>query len=384
MFKSFFSKEPSYLFLLNHVFRYPAPLNLTTMWNFGFLSLVFFLLQIVTGFFLAMHYCSDITLAFNSIQYIVRDVSFGWLLRSLHANGASFLFAMIFLHIARSLYYRCYTLPAYKIWLTGLFVFLLMILTAFIGYVLPWGQMSYWGATVITNLLSTIPVIGSDLVIWVWGGFSVSKPTLARFFSLHYLMPFIVLILIFLHLFYLHNTGSSNPSFLASTVNRAYVNFYPYTILKDINTLLGILFIYIYIVFFLPDILGHSDNYIEANSLVTPAHIVPEWYFLPFYAILRSGPTKLLGVLWMLFSILFFLILPFLTFRTNFFSPYDVYLNQTHSSLSTYFIHPMTAFCFFNVFICLGWLGSQPADYPFVFWSKLTTGLYFILSVLLF
>jgi len=294
----------------NHIVDYPTPVNLSYGWTFGSLSGLCLVIQLVTGIFLAMHYCANTDLAFNSIEHIMRNVNNGWLIRYFHSNGASMFFIVVYIHILRGLYYGSYIYPRSKLWVSGIVIFLLMMGTAFIGYVLPFGQMSLWGSIVITNLLSAIPLIGDSIVVWVWGGFSVDNATLNRFYSLHYLLPFIIAGLAILHLTLLHIDGSSNRLGISTNVSK--ISFYPYCYVKDMLGLLIMFVMLSYLVFFNPNVLGHSDNYIMANSLVTPAHIVPEWYFLPYYAILRSVPHKLFGVILMILSILVLCLLPFI------------------------------------------------------------------------
>jgi len=295
----------------------------------------------------------------------MRDVNYGWLLRYFHSNGASMFFIIVYVHIFRGLYYGSYVYPRSNVWIIGVLILLVMIITAFLGYVLPWGQMSFWGATVITNLCSAIPVFGTDIVYWLWGGFSVDNPTLNRFFSFHFLLPFVLVAMTFVHIFFLHLSGSNNPlgiSFASGT----YVPFYPYYIIKDLFGFIIFMAFWFYFVFFVPNVLGHSDNYIPANPLVTPPHIVPEWYFLPFYAILRAIPDKLSGVLALLFSILILLILPFLTF----------------SFIRTFRFKPASQVIFFFflfVTVLLGWLGSKPVGYPYYELAQIFTIFNFII-----
>lgn len=287
---------------------YPAPTNLTYFWSFGIFALCILIFQIVTGIFLSMFYSCDITTAFSSVERIMRDITLGWLLRYSHANGASFFFIVIYVHIFRGIFYGSYIYPRRLLWTTGVIILLLLIITAFLGYILPWGQMSYWGATVITNLVTVIPIAGQKIVYFLWGGFSVGNPTLTKFFSLHFLLPFVILALVGVHLYLLHSAGSSNPLGISSQTDS--VPFHPYYSIKDLfSVILFFLFLSIYI-FFLPNALGHSDNYLQANSAATPEHIVPEWYFLPFYAVLRAFPNKLLGVILLLAAILVLLLLP--------------------------------------------------------------------------
>jgi ubiquinol-cytochrome c reductase cytochrome b subunit len=319
-------------------------------------------IQIITGVFLAMHYTPNIDLAFASIEHIMRDVNYGWLIRYFHSNGASMFFIVVYIHIARGLYFGSYLKPRHLLWKSGVVLFIVMMATAFMGYVLPWGQMSFWGATVITNLFSAIPFIGESIAYWLWGGFSVNNATLNRFFSLHYLLPFVIAALVFVHLYLLHQQGSSNPLGIESNADR--ISFYPYFYVKDLFGFLVFIVFYSFIVFYYPNVLGHSDNYIEANPLVTPSHIVPEWYFLPFYAILRSIPNKLFGVLLMGFSLIILLFVPYLskmTIRSSYFRP-----------LFSFFFW----FFIFDV-ILLGWVGAKPAEDPFIFVGQLGTFYYF-------
>ena len=367
--------------LYNHFFRYPTPININYFWNLGFISFSFLVIQILSGFFLSLHYSSDVFLAFASIEHIMRDVNYGWLIRFCHSNGASFFFLAVYIHISKNIYYRLYGYDNLKIWVSGLIIFLFMMATAFVGYVLPWGQMSFWGATVITNLFSAVPMVGDSLVYWIWGGFSVDNPTLTRFYSFHYILPFLLLSFVFLHFLFLHEKGSSNPSFISEKLNRFNLTLYPYFIIKDLFGFLFYLLFYFFFVFYYPDFLGHSDNYIQANPMQTPEHIVPEWYFLPFYAILRSIDDKLLGVIFMFLSILIFFLFPF----TNLFID-RLFLNYSHvnaSFLYNKYLHPFFSWCFFVVFILLGWVGSNPVEYPFVILGNTLIFFYFALILFL-
>lgn len=341
---------------------YPAPANLNYFWNFGVYALACLGVQIVTGIFLAMHYTPDINLAFNSVEHIMRDVNYGWLLRYVHANGASMFFIVVYTHTFRGLYYSSYLYPRQLLWLVGVIILLLMIITAFLGYVLPWGQMSFWGATVITNFLTAIPVFGKDILAWVWGGYSINNATLNRFFSFHYLLPFILLGLVGVHIVFLHEHGSNNPLGILSNADKS--PFAPYYITKDLyGTILFFLFFSIF-VFFMPNKLGHSDNYILANPLVTPPHIVPEWYFLPFYAILRSIPDKLFGVLAMLSSILILMAVPYIVkpeIRTLTYRP----------------ISKVLFWLFVLDCLLLGWVGGKPVKYPYLEVGQAATLFYF-------
>ena len=303
------NKETSFSFIDSHIIDYPTPINLNYLWSFGSAAGICLGIQILTGVFLAMHYTPNIEYAFNSVEHIMRDVSGGWLIRYTHANGASFFFLTVYAHIFRGIYFGSYINRA-KLWIIGIIIFIAMMATAFMGYVLPWGQMSFWGATVITNLFSAIPVVGGSIVEWLWGGFSVDNATLNRFFSLHYLLPFVIVALVIAHLAVLHDEGSNNPISVDKTVDT--VSFYPYFYVKDLFFFFFFLSLFLFFITFHPNVLGHSDNYIPANALVTPAHIVPEWYFLPFYAVLRSIPDKLLGVIAMFLAIVALALLPFL------------------------------------------------------------------------
>jgi ubiquinol-cytochrome c reductase cytochrome b subunit len=340
----------------------PLPSNINYFWNFGVLLGFCLMTQLITGIALAMHYTANIDLAFISVEHIMRDVNYGWLLRYMHANGASMFFICVYIHIGRGLYYGSYTKPRELLWSVGVIIYFLMMGTAFIGYVLPWGQMSFWGATVITNMLSAIPWLGLDLVQLVWGGFSVDNATLNRFFSLHYLLPFVIFALMIVHLMALHEHASNNPLGINSNVDK--IPFHPYFIYKDLFGIIifGILFsLFIY---FAPNILGHSDNYIPANPLVTPPHIVPEWYFLPFYAILRSIPNKLGGVIAMIGAILILLLLPL--------------LHTSHIRSSSFRpIQKKLFWVFVANFLILGWIGGQPVEDPYVFVGQVSTVIYF-------
>ncbi len=348
--------------------KYPTPSNLTYAWNFGIFALIALFLQIVTGIILVMHYTPHIDLAFISCEHIMRDVNYGWLLRYLHANGASVFFIVVYTHIFRGLIFGSYLFARELLWCSGVIILLCMIITAFLGYILPWGQMSLWGATVITNLASTIPVVGDTIVLWLWGGFSVANPTLNKFFSLHFLFPFIILALVGLHVVLLHSAGSSNPLGIDYTTDK--VGFTPYYTLKDFYIVFFLFIFLSFLVFFIPNNLGHPDNYIPANSDVTPEHIVPEWYFLPFYAILRAIPDKAMGVLALLMSILILLFLPFLHatyIRTSLFKP----------------VYKILCFSFLAIVILLGFLGAKPIEPPYLSLAQYLTGGYFSFFFLL-
>jgi ubiquinol-cytochrome c reductase cytochrome b subunit len=357
--KSNFLVKAIYYAGINHT----TPPNLTYFWNFGSLALLCLVIQIVTGVILAMHYTSDITLAFASVEHIMRDVNSGWLVRYMHSNGASMFFIVVYIHIFRGLFYTSYVKPRELAWVLGVAILLLMIITAFMGYVLPWGQMSFWGATVITNLVSAVPFVGKDIVYWLWGGFSIDNATLTRFFALHYLMPFVILGLVILHVIFLQHAGSNNPLGINFIVDS--VPFSPYYIIKDVYGVVLFAIFFALFLFFMPNLLGHPDNYIMANPLVTPAHIVPEWYFLPFYAILRAVPDKLFGVIALLFAIVVLFFLPF-------------FVNTEVRSMK---FRPISQFFFwFLVFDCflLGWIGGKPAEAPFVQVGQLLSVYYFV------
>nr|YP_009421322.1 cytochrome b [Nemopilema nomurai]ASR75165.1 cytochrome b [Nemopilema nomurai] len=344
----------------------PSPSNISYLWNFGSLLGLCLVIQILTGIFLSMHYCADTSLAFSSVAHIMRDVNYGFILKYAHANGASLFFLCVYIHMARGLYYGSFMKK--ELWFSGVTIYLLMMATAFIGYVLPWGQMSFWGATVITNLVSAIPYIGNDIVQWVWGGFSVSNATLNRFFSLHYLLPFLLAGLGAAHLILLHAHGSSNPVGMRSDVDK--IPFHSYFSFKDVYGILLLSILLILLVFFTPNILGDTENYIQANPLVTPVHIQPEWYFLFAYAILRSIPNKLQGVIAMFASILILYILPFIHTslqRSNSFKPFS----------------KLFYWLFMGNFILLTWIGSQPVEDPYILIGQISTVIYFSYFVVL-
>jgi ubiquinol-cytochrome c reductase cytochrome b subunit len=344
------NKKSLFAVVNNHIIDYPTPINLNYFYGFGSLAGIMLVVQILTGIFLAMHYTPHIDLAFNSVEHIMRDVSNGWLIRYTHANGASFFFIVVYVHIFRGLYYGSYITPREGLWCSGVVIFILMMATAFMGYVLPWGQMSFWGATVITNLFSAIPLVGKDIVDWLWGGFAVDNPTLNRFFSLHFTMPFVIVGAVLIHLILLHEVGSNNP--LGLTLKTENIPFYPYFYTKDLFGLMVLFLVFFTFVFYYPNTLGHPDNYIEANPMKTPLHIVPEWYFLPFYAILRSIPNKIGGVIGMFGSLVILLTIPFTNsseIRSTAFRP----------------IFKVAYWLLVVAFLLLGWVGQMPVEYPY-------------------
>ena len=346
----------------NHLVDYPTSINTSYMYGFGSLAGLMLVVQILTGVFLAMHYTPHVDLAFASVEHIMRDVNNGWLIRYAHANGASFFFLVVYIHIARGLYYGSYMSPREHLWCSGVLIFVLMMATAFIGYVLPWGQMSFWGATVITNLFSAIPVVGESIVQWLWGGFSVDNATLNRFFSLHYLLPFAIAGLALVHLVLLHQNGSTNPLGIESNVDK--ISFYPYFYVKDLLGFVTLMALFTFFVYFQPNTLGHPDNYIPANPMVTPAHIVPEWYFLPFYAVLRSIPDKLGGVLAMGGAIVMILIMPWLN------------TSEVRSSAFRPIYRKLFWFLLAD-FLILGWIGQNEVETPYVEVGQFSTIIYF-------
>lgn len=362
-----------HIVIREHLLEYPTPVNFNYFWSFGSLAGIFLTVQIISGVLLAMYYTPNTVFAFTSIEHIMRDVNYGWLIRYIHANGASFFFIVVYLHIAKALYYTSYAYPMENLWRVGVIIFILMMATAFMGYVLPWGQMSFWGATVITNLFTAIPLVGDKLVTLLWGGYSIDNPTLNRFFSLHYILPFLIVGCVGLHLTLLHNVGSSHPVKVLNAHDK--ISFYPYFYYKDLFSLLGIFVYFVFFVFFFPNLLGHADNYIEANALVTPTHIVPEWYFLPFYAILRSIPDKLGGVICMGFALVLLLFLPGFQFTK--------YLPLHPNNLNPNFrpLHRIGFWIFVNFVLVLGWIGSQPVETPYIMIGQVSTFFYFFYLV---
>ena len=354
------------LSLASHLTDYPTPKNLNYWWTFGGILTFCLLTQIITGIVLAMHYVAHADLAFASVEHIMRDVNYGWLIRYIHSNGASMFFLAVYIHIFRSLFYGSYKSPREIIWIIGLMIYLLMMAAAFMGYVLPWGQMSFWGATVITNLFSAIPLVGDSITTWLWGAYSVDNPTLTRFFSLHYLIPFLILGLVVLHIWALHIPGNNNPVGIdIKKPSKDTVPFHPYITIKDAFALLLFSIIFAGFVFFAPNVLGHSDNYIQANPMVTPAHIVPEWYLLPFYAILRSVPDKLGGVILMFGAIFILFVLPWLD------------TSKVRSSVFRPIYRQFFWILIVDVLV-LGYVGAMPAEGIYLVLARVGTVYYFL------
>ena len=352
--------------LYNTAVPYPTPSNITYFWSFGILAMVCLVIQLLTGITLAMHYVPHVDLAFLSVEHIMRDINYGWLLRYIHANGASMFFIVVYLHTFRNLYYGSFVYPRSLLWTVGVLILVLMIVTAFLGYVLPWGQMSFWAATVITNVFSAIPVVGVSIVKWLWGGFSVGQPTLNRFYSLHYLLSFVITLLMVIHLIFLHENKSGNP--LGTEVRVDTIPFTPYFMVKDLFVVVLFIMFFAFFVFFAPNYLGHPDNYIAANPIVTPAHIVPEWYFLPFYAILRAIPNKLGGVIALAGAIIMLFILPFIAkpkIRSAFFRP----------------LYKVVFWLFVVDCLLLAWIGGKPVEHPYQIIGVLATVFYFLFFI---
>nr|YP_006883457.1 cytochrome b [Neochauliodes punctatolosus]AFN10586.1 cytochrome b [Neochauliodes punctatolosus] len=357
--------HPIFKIVNNSLIDLPTPSNISAWWNFGSLLGLCLGVQIITGLFLAMHYSTDISLAFSSISHICRDVNYGWFLRTLHANGASFFFICIYLHIGRGMYYGSYKFM--HTWMVGVLLLFVTMATAFLGYVLPWGQMSFWGATVITNLLSAIPYLGSYLVQWIWGGFAIENATLTRFFTFHFLFPFIIAAMTMIHLLFLHQTGSNNPIGINSNLDK--IPFHPYFSFKDLVGFFFLLFTLILLTLLNPYLLGDPDNFIPANPLVTPVHIQPEWYFLFAYAILRSIPNKLGGVIALVMSIAILFILPFTHF----------------SKFQGIQFYPMNQILFWfmvGIITLLTWIGARPVEDPYITTGQILTILYFMYFII--
>jgi len=362
---------PFVAMLQHELYEYPTPRNLSYWWNFGSLSGIMLVVMIVTGIFLAMQYTPHASLAFDSVERIMRDVDYGWMLRYAHMNGASMFFALLYIHMFRGLYYGSYKQPRELLWILGVIILILAIMTAFMGYVLPWGQMSYWAATVITNLFSAIPLIGQSIVTFLWGGFTVGNPTLNRFYALHYLLPFVILAVVLLHLIALHRFGSNNPLGIEMKGPQDTLPFHPYFTIKDLFGLALFLLIYSFFVFYAPNFLGSSDNYIPANPMQTPNHIVPEWYLLPYYAILRSVPNKLLGVIMAFGSIFLLFLVPWLD----------------SSPVRSARFRPVYKWVFWLLVIdviALGWVGANPPEGVVVMVGQIATFYYFVHFLILF
>nr|YP_009229037.1 cytochrome b [Opisthoplatia orientalis]ALS20327.1 cytochrome b [Opisthoplatia orientalis] len=356
--------HPLFKIINNALIDLPSPSNISSWWNFGSLLGLCLGIQIITGIFLAMHYCPNIDLAFYSVNHICRDVNYGWLLRTLHANGASLFFVCIYLHIGRGMYYSSYKFI--YTWSVGVLILFLTMATAFMGYVLPWGQMSFWGATVITNLLSAIPYIGIELVQWVWGGFAVDNATLNRFFTFHFILPFIIIAMVMIHLLFLHQTGSSNPMGLNSNIDK--IPFHPYFSIKDTFGFIILIMLLITLTLKEPYILGDPDNFTPANPLVTPVHIQPEWYFLFAYAILRSIPNKLGGVIALAMSIAILFIMPL--------------YNSNFRGMQFYPMNQILFWIMVNTVILLTWIGARPVEDPYIITGQLLTILYFLYYIM--
>ena len=355
---------PLMRFADENLLSFPTPKNLNYFYTFGFILTMCLVTQIITGIVLAMHYVPNTLLAFDSIEHIMRDVNYGWLIRYTHSNGASMFFLAVFIHMFRGLYYGSYKEPREIIWILGVVIFLLMIITGFMGYVLPWGQMSFWGATVITNLVATIPIIGEPVLTLLLGGYSVDNPTLNRFFSLHYLLPFVIFGVVILHIWALHVTGNNNPTGIEVKDSKDTISFHPYYTVKDLFAYIVFLLMFCYFIFYNPNILGHPDNYIEADPMLTPAHIVPEWYLLPFYAILRAVPDKLMGVLLMFGSIVVLFFLPWLdTMKVK---------SARYRPLYKIFFLLFVVSC-----LLLGYLGAKAPEGIYLFLSRVSTIYYF-------
>jgi ubiquinol-cytochrome c reductase cytochrome b/c1 subunit len=355
---------PIYALVKETALDFPTPKNLNYWWTFGGILAVMLMVQIITGIVLVMHYTPHVDMAFDSVEHIMRDVNYGWLLRYLHANGASMFFIAVYIHMFRGMYFGSYKAPREVLWMIGVVIYLIMMATAFMGYVLPWGQMSFWGAKVITNLFSAIPFVGESVTTWLWGGYSVDNPTLNRFFSLHYLLPFILAGVVGLHIWALHVPGNNNPTGVSVKSGQDTIPFHPYYTMKDGFAIVVFFIFYALWVFYGPNYLGHAVNYTEANPLSTPSHIVPEWYYLPFYAILRAIPSKLGGVVAMFGSILILFVLPWLdTSRVR--------SGNYRPIFKGFFL------IFAIVCVALGYLGSKPPEGSFVTWSRILTAYYF-------
>nr|ALO76426.1 cytochrome b [Laccoptera ruginosa] len=360
-----FSKNHLTKMVYDSFIKLPTPSNISSMWNFGSMLGLCLIIQIITGLFLTMHYCANIDLAFNSISHICRNVNYGWMIRSLHANGASMFFVCLYMHIARGIYYKSYKLK--ETWMTGVTILFLVMATAFLGYVLPWGQMSFWGATVITNLVSAIPYLGKTIVEWIWGGFSIDNATLNRFYSFHFILPFLITAMVVIHLMFLHQTGSTNP--LGSSMNIDKIPFHPYFTMKDLLGFLIMIMLLNVLVLQNPYMLSDPDNFTPANPLVTPIHIQPEWYFLFAYAILRSIPNKLGGVIALIMSIAILYILPF-------------FKKSKMTSNQFYPINKIMLWTILTSLILLTWIGARPVEEPFILIGQSLTISYFSMMMI--
>nr|YP_010174492.1 cytochrome b [Baeotus beotus]QSJ55244.1 cytochrome b [Baeotus beotus] len=365
LFKPIRKSHPIFKIINNSLIDLPSPSNISSWWNFGSLLALCLMIQIITGLFLTMYYTANIELAFYSVNYICRNVNYGWLIRIMHANGASFFFICIYFHIGRGIYYESFNLK--YTWLIGVIILFILMATAFMGYVLPWGQMSFWGATVITNLLSAIPYLGTMLVNWIWGGFAVDNATLTRFYTFHFLLPFIILMMTMIHLLFLHQTGSNNPLGINSNLDK--IPFHPFFSFKDLIGFIFLLFFLIMLSLTNPYLLGDPDNFIPANPLVTPIHIQPEWYFLFAYAILRSIPNKLGGVIALVMSILILIILPF-TF------------NKKIQGIQFYPINQILFWSLISIIFLLTWIGARSVEAPYIITGQILTILYFLYFII--
>jgi quinol-cytochrome oxidoreductase complex cytochrome b subunit len=362
------NKSYLFAFIDSHIIHYPSPITLTYAWSFGSLAGLCLVIQMLSGIFLAMHYTPHIDLAFSSVEYIMRDINNGWLIRYIHANGASMFFITVYSHLCRGLYYGSYMKPRELLWCSGVVLLFLMMATAFTGYVLPWGQMSFWGATVITSMVTIIPIAGQTILEWLWGGYTVNNPTLNRFFSIHFFLPFLIAGMTLVHLALLHKVGSNNP--IGSDTGIDDLPFYPYFASKDVFAFFCFMLFFATFVFYFPNTLNHPDNYIPANSIKTPAHVVPEWYFLPYYAILRSIPHKTGGIIAMVGSIAVFFLLPFVN-TSNI-------RNTTYRPLFKIFF-----WLFLADFIILTWIGQKPVEDTYIFVGKVATFYYFLFFIVI-
>nr|ARF02886.1 cytochrome b [Cydalima perspectalis]UBD09488.1 cytochrome b [Cydalima perspectalis] len=365
IFKSIRKTHPIIKIINGSLIDLPTPSNISSLWNFGSLLAMCLIIQIITGLFLTMYYTANIELAFYSVNYICRNVNYGWLIRNLHANGASFFFICVYIHIGRGIYYESFNFK--YTWMVGIIILFLLMATAFMGYVLPWGQMSFWGATVITNLLSAIPYLGITLVNWIWGGFAIDNATLTRFYTFHFILPFIILMMTMIHLLFLHQTGSNNPLGINSNLDK--IPFHPFFTFKDMIGFITILFLLIMLTLTNPYLLGDPDNFTPANPLVTPIHIQPEWYFLFAYAILRSIPNKLGGVIALILSILILVILPMTFFKKM-------------QGIQFYPLNQIMFWFMVTTIILLTWIGARPVEDPYIITGQILTILYFSYYIL--